>query len=69
MFDPPLTGMEQATSDQVALCGLSLKVQEQEVGLVHSSARDYPLRRESDGRVISEESISRKRLGLAPGQK
>ena len=62
MIDPPLAGMEQAISDQV-------KVQEQEVGLVHSSARDYPLRRESDGRVISEESISRKRLGLAPGQK
>jgi Ankyrin repeats (3 copies)/Ankyrin repeats (many copies)/Ankyrin repeat len=39
---------EQAVRDQVALCGLFLKVQEQGVGLVHQSARDYLLRKEPD---------------------
>src|SRR4029077_16979616 len=39
---------EQAIRDQVALCGLFLKVQEQGVGLVHQSARDYLLQKGSD---------------------
>jgi ankyrin repeat protein len=44
---------EQAVRDQVALCGL-LKVQEQEVILVHQSAREYLLRKEPDSDAVLE---------------
>ncbi|RYP12006.1 hypothetical protein DL765_007522 [Monosporascus sp. GIB2] len=46
---------ERAIRDHVALCGLFLKVQEQEVGLVHQSARDYLLRKEPDSDAVLEE--------------
>ena len=46
---------EQAVRDQVVLCGLFLKVQEQEVYLVHQSARDYLLRKEPDNNAVLEE--------------
>jgi Ankyrin repeats (3 copies) len=39
---------EQAVRDQVTLCGLFFKIQEQEVGLVHQSARDYLLRKKPE---------------------
>src|SRR6266480_733006 len=50
-----LISTEQAIRDQVALCGPFLKLHEQEVGLVHQSARDYLLRKEPDSNAILEE--------------
>ncbi|RYP70906.1 hypothetical protein DL771_005156 [Monosporascus sp. 5C6A] len=50
-----LIDTERAIRDKIALCGPSLKVQEQEVGLVHQSARDYLLRKERDSDAVLEE--------------
>ena len=44
---------EQAVRDQVTFCGNFLKVQEQ-VDLVHQSARDYLLRKEPDSNAVLE---------------
>jgi ankyrin repeat protein len=49
----PQMTIEQAMRDAIALCGPLLKVQEQEVGLVHQSARDYLLRKERDSNASS----------------
>ncbi|KAH8702685.1 hypothetical protein GQ44DRAFT_597186, partial [Phaeosphaeriaceae sp. PMI808] len=51
---PPLT-VEQAIRDEIALCGPFLKVQEQQVSLVHQSARDYLVRKEHDSDAVLEE--------------
>jgi ankyrin repeat protein len=51
---PPMT-LERAIRDEIALCGPFLKVQEQEVSLVHQSARDYLLRKERDSNAVLEE--------------
>jgi ankyrin repeat protein len=45
---------EQAIRDAIALSGPLLKVQEQEVSLVHQSARDYLLREERDESTVLE---------------
>jgi hypothetical protein len=45
---------DQATRDAIALCGPLLEVQEQEVSLVHQSARDYLLRTERDSDAVLE---------------
>lgn len=37
----PLITLEQAISDEIALCAPFVKIQKQEVTLVHQSARDY----------------------------
>ncbi|KAF2006539.1 hypothetical protein P154DRAFT_415515, partial [Amniculicola lignicola CBS 123094] len=50
----PMT-REQASRDAVALCGPLLKIQEQEVSLVHQSAREYLLRKERDSDAVLEE--------------
>jgi ankyrin repeat protein len=50
----PLITIEQAVRDQIALCGPFLKVQEQEVTVIHQSARDYLLRKESDSNTALE---------------
>jgi hypothetical protein len=50
----PLITAEQAARDAVALCGPLLKVQEQEVSLVHQSARDYLLRTGRDSDAVLE---------------
>jgi ankyrin repeat protein len=47
--------IEQAIRDKIALCEPFLKVQEQRVGLVHQSARDYLLRKEPDSNPVLEE--------------
>ncbi|GAM44151.1 NACHT and Ankyrin domain protein [Talaromyces pinophilus] len=54
---------QQAIRDRITLCGLFLKMQGQEVVLVHQSARDYLLRKEPDSdkaleyfRIKSEEA-------------
>jgi hypothetical protein len=52
-FSPQLTA-EQVARDAVALCGSLLKVQKQEVSLVHQSARDYLLRKERDSDAVLE---------------
>ena len=39
---------DEMTRDQVANCGYFLKIQENEVGLIHQSAKDYLLRKTSD---------------------
>jgi hypothetical protein len=44
----PQMTIEQAMRDAIGLCGPLLKVQEQEVSLVHQSARDYLLRKRRD---------------------
>jgi ankyrin repeat protein len=44
----------QAIRDAIALCGPLLRVQGQEVSLVHQSARDYLLRKERDGDAALE---------------
>lgn len=49
-----LVTIEQAICDAIALCGPLLKVQEQEVSLVHQSARDYRLRKERDSDAVLE---------------
>jgi hypothetical protein len=46
--------VEQATRDAITHCGPLLKVQEQEVSLVHQSARDYLLRKERDSDAVLE---------------
>lgn len=46
--------VEQATHDAITHCGPLLKIQEQEVSLVHQSARDYLLRKERDSDVVLE---------------
>jgi hypothetical protein len=46
--------IDQASRDAVTLCGPLLKVQEQEVSLVHHSARDYLLRTERDSDTVLE---------------
>ncbi|KAF7502472.1 hypothetical protein GJ744_005687 [Endocarpon pusillum] len=51
---PTPASRDQAIRDQVTLCGLFLKVQDQEVGLVHQSARDYLLQKEADNDVELE---------------
>jgi len=50
-----LITIEQAVRDQVALCGPFLKLRDQEVGLVHQSARDYLLRKEPDSDSVLED--------------
>ncbi len=45
----------QAIRDQITLCGYFLKIQHQEVSLVHQSARDYLLRENPDDSPILEE--------------
>ncbi|RMZ74098.1 hypothetical protein GMOD_00004939 [Pyrenophora seminiperda CCB06] len=52
----PWMTVEQVARDAVTLCGPLLKVQkqEQEVSLVHQSARDYLLRKERDNDVVLE---------------
>jgi ankyrin repeat protein len=50
----PLMTVEQAARDAVALCGPLLKVQGQEVSLIHQSARDYLLRKERDSNAVLE---------------
>jgi hypothetical protein len=50
----PRMTVEQAARDAVALCGPLLKVQEQEVSLIHQSARDYLQRKERDSDVVLE---------------
>jgi len=50
----PQLSVEQATRDAITHCGPLLKVQEQEVSLVHQSARDYLLRKERDGDAVLE---------------
>jgi hypothetical protein len=50
----PQMTVEQVARDAVALCGPLLKVQEQEVSLVHQSARDYLLRTEPDNDEVLE---------------
>jgi ankyrin repeat protein len=52
-FSPHVT-IEQAIRDAIALCGPLLKVQKQEVSLVHQSARDYLLRKERDSNAVPE---------------
>jgi hypothetical protein len=51
----PLLTREHATRDAIAQCGPLLIVQEQEVSLVHQSARDYLLRRERGCNAVPEE--------------
>jgi ankyrin repeat protein/nucleoside phosphorylase len=46
--------VEQAVRDAVALCGPLLKVQDQELSLVHQSVRDYLLRGERDSDAVLE---------------
>lgn len=46
--------MEQATRSAIALCGPILRVQDQEVGLIHQLAREYLLRKERDSNVVLE---------------
>ncbi|KAF5851452.1 hypothetical protein GGP41_004293, partial [Bipolaris sorokiniana] len=50
---PPIT-IEQVARDAVALCGPLLRVQENEVSLIHQSVRDYLLRKEEDSDAILE---------------
>ena len=50
----PRMTVEQVAHDAVALCGPLLKVHEQEVSLVHQSARDYLLRTERDNDAVLE---------------
>jgi hypothetical protein len=45
---------EQAMRDAIACCGPLLKLQEQEVNLIHQSARDYLLRGKSDSNGMPE---------------
>ncbi|EAL85341.1 ankyrin repeat domain-containing protein [Aspergillus fumigatus Af293] len=45
---------QQAIRDRITLCGLFLKIQGQEVVLVHQSARDYLLRKEPDSDIVLE---------------
>jgi ankyrin repeat protein len=51
----PLITIEHATRDAIAQCGPLLTVQEQDVRLVHQSARDYLLRRERSCNAVLEE--------------
>ncbi|CAN9211420.1 unnamed protein product [Alternaria alternata] len=46
--------IEQAIRNAIALCGPLLKVQEQEVSLIHQSARDYLQRKERDSDTVLE---------------
>jgi ankyrin repeat protein len=46
--------VEQTARDAVTLCGPLLKLQEQEVSLVHQSAREYLLRKEPDNDAVLE---------------
>lgn len=50
-----LITIEQAIRDEIALCGPLIKIQEQGVGLVHQSARDYLLRKEPESNLDLEE--------------
>ncbi|KAI9695778.1 MAG: hypothetical protein M1820_008451 [Bogoriella megaspora] len=50
-----LVPAEQAVRDHIALCGLFHKIEEQEVRLVHQSAREYLLRNELDNDIVLEE--------------
>lgn len=50
-----LVTIEQATHDAITHCGPLLKVQEQEVSLVHQSARDYLLRKEHESNAVLED--------------
>jgi ankyrin repeat protein len=52
---PALITRDRAVRDHVALCGLLLRVQEEEVSLIHQSARDYLLRKEPDSNPDLEE--------------
>jgi hypothetical protein len=45
---------ERAIRDAITLCGPLLKVQEQEVSLIHQSARDYMQRKERDSDTVLE---------------
>jgi hypothetical protein len=64
----PRTTLEQATRDAITRCGPLLKVQGQEVSLVHQSARDYLLRKERDSDAVLEAfrlNLQRAHLELA----
>jgi ankyrin repeat protein len=50
----PCMTVVQAARDAVVLCGPLLKVQEQEVSLIHQSARDYLLRKERNSNTVLE---------------
>ncbi|KAJ5169209.1 uncharacterized protein N7482_004803 [Penicillium canariense] len=45
---------DQAIRDQIAFCGPFIKIDKQEVGLIHQSARDYLLRENCDSNPILE---------------
>ncbi|PZD29773.1 hypothetical protein A1F96_04897, partial [Pyrenophora tritici-repentis] len=51
----PGATIESAIREAITLCGPLLKVQEQEVSLVHQSARDYLLRKERDSNAVLEQ--------------
>ncbi|CAN9211493.1 unnamed protein product [Alternaria alternata] len=66
----PLMTMEQAIRDAITRCGPLLKMQKQEVSLVHQSARDYLLRKERDSdRVLEEFRVSAEASHLELAQK
>ncbi|KAF3005617.1 hypothetical protein E8E13_002525 [Curvularia kusanoi] len=44
----------EATRDAIRLCGALLKVEDQQITLVHQSARDYLLRNETDSDAVLE---------------
>lgn len=50
-----LISTEEAVRDQVTMCGALLRTQEQEVGLVHQSAKDYLLDQEADSNAVLKE--------------
>ncbi|RFU32974.1 hypothetical protein B7463_g3376, partial [Scytalidium lignicola] len=50
-----LINAERAILDEITLCGLFLKVQGQEVSLVHQSAKDYLMREEVESNPVLEE--------------
>jgi hypothetical protein len=51
----PLLSVKQAITDQITLCGPFLMVDQDEVRLIHQSARDYLLRKEPDENPVLEE--------------
>jgi ankyrin repeat protein len=53
VVSPPMT-VDRATRDAITNCGPLVKVQGQEINLVHQSARDYLLRTERDSDAVLE---------------
>lgn len=51
----PLVPLEQAVRDTIAFCGQFLKIHRSTVSLVHTSAKDYLLRKEPDNDDVLEE--------------